>query len=352
MRDAVRASVLLAALAGCGAAPHREVRWPASFRVPIEHALARGATERGLDDVLLPDGTRVSAESVAPRESDDEDEWGPIADVRSAVFEGLWYAEIVIGEVDPDAPLPLVVALHGRGDRPRLPDGPFLRTPTPMRIVVPRGPLALGTGFAWARQSVTRGRPDELADELVPVVDRLARLVEHVRSTRPTRGTPVATGFSQGGILSWMLALAHPESVGGALVIAGWVPPRAFPEAIPGVPRRCAPVRALHGTADPIVPIAGTRVAAEAARALGCDVELVEVEGVAHTVTPEMNARLEAWLEAALDERAPGLPGGPGVAGPDPEPYAPHEPPLPLDLSEAADAPAPLHEDSPPRASE
>ena len=83
---------------------------------------------------------------------------------RSAVFEGLWYAEVELGEVEPGTELPLVIMFHGRGDRPHIPGGPFGRVPTPMRVIVPRGPLTLGTGYAWARHSVQQtAHHDELA---------------------------------------------------------------------------------------------------------------------------------------------------------------------------------------------
>lgn len=325
--------VLLAACGGARPPIHHEIRWPAIAEVPLEHVLLVTAAEAGLPAAMMPDGTHAPVVGATELPYD-----AAGIHARSGVFGDLWYAEVVLGDVDPDAPLPLVVALHGRGDRPRMPAGPFVRTSTPMRVLIPRGPLALGDGYAWGRYSVTAHRDDELAADLAITADRLARLVEHVRAERPTLGSPIVTGFSQGAILGWIAALRHPDSFGLALLVAGWVPPLLVPDG-PAIP--VTHVRAMHGVDDPIVPVGPTREVAARLAQLGHDVELVEVEGGGHVVDEAMNARFEGWLEAALAERAPGLGGGLGVAGLDAAPSEPFAPALLDDLPEVA-VPAPL----------
>jgi hypothetical protein len=120
--------------------------------------------------------------------------------------------------------------------------------------------------------------------------------------------------------------LHRPDVVGRAFPIAGWVPPELMP-ASPVAPDLRVPIRSVHGTIDPVIPIAPTREVVAVLRALAWEVELVEFEGVGHVVSPEMNAAFEAWLEQALREQAPALTGkGLGVAGPEEEPYEPWEP--------------------------
>lgn len=322
---------LLIAASGCScASAPREVRWPAS----LEHTsllaeLVATAREGNRGAALGPDGRRIEAEDLPPD--------APGIRARSFVFDGLWVAEIELGEAPEGAELPLVVMFHGRGDRPRVPGGPFARAPTPMRVIVPRGPLRLGSGYAWARHSVTqRDRHGALAADLNAVTERVMRLIDHVRSTRPTAGSPIVTGFSQGGIVAWTLAVRHPDRIGLAIPLAGWVLPGSRPAAL-----RAPPTRAMHGTADPIVRIEPTRAWVGVLRDAGNDVAWIELEGVDHVVSPEMNARFEGWLEEALRERAPGLQGGLGEPGPDPEPIEPYEEPLDVDLEEEA-VPAPI----------
>ena len=323
----VAATLLLAA--GCGA-PATEVRWPASPEgVSMAGELSATARTQGGATPLAPTGLPLDGEDLPPD--------APGIHARSFVFDGMWVAEVVLGDAPPDAELPLVVMFHGRGDRPRIPGGPFGRVPTPIRVLIPRGPLALGSGYAWARFSVTQNRHDELAADLVAIARRMARLIRHVERTRPTAGTPIVTGFSQGAMVSWTLSVRHPDVAGLVIPMAGWVPPAARPSPLPAQP----PVRAMHGTADPIVRIDPTREWVQQQRDAGVDLTWLELEGVAHVVTPEMNAQFEAWLEEACHQRAPGLSGGLGEPGADPEPLEPYEPPIEVLEEEAVPAPLP-----------
>ncbi|MEM6927899.1 MAG: alpha/beta hydrolase-fold protein [Myxococcota bacterium] len=257
------AVLALAMFDGTCARPHAMEVWP----TPLEGV------------ALHDEGARVQAPGVH---------------VRTYTFEGLWVAEAVLGDVSPDASLPLALHLHGRADRPRIPGGPFERL-SPVRVLVPRGPHRVGDGYAWARSSVTENRHDELAADLVDVTERLSRLIAFVERRRGTVGVPVATGFSQGGMVAWTMAVRHPDRVGLALPIAGWVPPRARPTGV-----RPVPVKAMHGTADRIVPIALTRDFVSEQRGAGHDVAWREFDGVGHEVTPAMDRQFGAWLREAL----------------------------------------------------
>lgn len=285
------------------------VRWPITSPVALARELSR-------DDLRLqvPEAP-LEAMEVAPG-----------VRVREGTAEGVVYFEIILGDADFDDPLPLVVLLHGRGDRPRIPGGPFAGVDTPMRLVMPRGPLRLGAGYAWVPVSVTHRRPDALASALRERTEHLAALIQTLSATLPTLGRPVVAGFSQGGLLAFSLALHRPDVVGRAFPIAGWVPPALMP-ASSVAPELRVPIRSAHGTEDPIIPIGPTREVVAMLRALEWEVELVEFDGVGHAVSPEMNALFEAWLEEALREQAPELTGkGLGLAGPDEAVYEPFEP--------------------------
>jgi predicted esterase len=195
-----------------------------------------------------------------------------------------------------------------------------------MRLVVPRGPLQLGAGFAWMHVSVTQGRPDLLASSLRTRTHHLAALIHTLSETLPTLGRPVVAGCSQGALLTFSLALHRPDVVGRAFPLAAWVPPGLMPSA-PVAAELRVPMRSVHGTDDPVIPIGPTREVVAMLRALEWEVELVEFEGVGHVLSPEMNATFEAWVEQALGEQAPALTGrGLGLAGPEDETYAPWEP--------------------------
>jgi len=240
----------------------------------------------------------------------------PGVHIEAGALEGLAYAEVVLGVVDEGVPLPLVVALHGLGDAPRFPEGLVLRTGVPMRLVLPRGPLPVGAGAAWSRHRVRDGDDAALAADLEAAADRVVRLVTALAASRPTAGTPIVMGFSQGAMVAWLASLRHPDAVGVALVGAGWLPSALLDGLACG-----APLRAVHGLADDVVPIEPARRALAHLAARGCTTEWVELSGVGHRVDPPLAAVLERWLEEALVERAPTLAGGLGRPGPEHAPY-------------------------------
>ncbi len=254
------------------------------------------------------------------------EEPGPGVRVREGTAHDIHFLEVVFGDADFDDALPLVVLLHGRGDRPRLPGGPFASIPISMRLIIPQAPVPLGEGFTWISVSITHNRHDLLAAQLRRRADHLAALINTLKQTRPTLGRPIVAGFSQGGMLSFTLALHRPDAVGFALPNAGWVPPDLMPTE-PVDPELRVPIRAVHGSADPIVPMKPTEQVMQRLGELGWDVEFVTYAGVEHVMSPAMNEQFESWLEDALEREAPILVNrGLGERGPEIAPYEPYEP--------------------------
>lgn len=209
--------------------------------------------------------------------------------------EGLDYMEVVVGDVDIDARLPLVLGLHGLGDRPHVPDDAALDEPLAYRFIMPRAPDPYGAwGYTWLPVRVGDHQTEVLSKALADKADLLARFLETVRRQRPTVGRPIVAGGSQGGMLTFTLAVRHAELVAGAIPVMGWLPPPLVPDTIED-PGAYPPIWAVHGTADHVVPIEPTRVAVEALRKLGLDVKLVEFEGAGHRMTPAMDAQVKSW---------------------------------------------------------
>lgn len=215
--------------------------------------------------------------------------------VREHTAEGIHYHEQT-WDAPEGAELPLIVAFHGRGGAPHVPLGRYYGVTAPVRLVVPRGPLELGGGYAWFEANATAS-PERLARDLAAGAARVAAFYQRILERHPTRHARIASGFSQGGAVVFALAILYPHLLTDAFPTAG-----LFPEALVpgGPPARCTPIRAMHGTADPTVPLAPTAQLIERLRALGYDVELRTFEGVGHEMSPQMDAQLHAWLEAAL----------------------------------------------------
>ncbi|MFO0694565.1 MAG: hypothetical protein U0230_13475 [Polyangiales bacterium] len=212
---------------------------------------------------------------------------------------GLRVYEVVIGRVDFDSELPLVVQIHGRGDRARVPQGYFGGVTTPIRLILPEAPDPFRDGYTWSPVSVTQGRHRELSDALRENANRIAYVMRYFRGIRAVRGEPIVTGFSQGGMLAFTLAVLHPDDVGVSFPVAGWLPPQLMPRHVED-PESFPAIHAIHGTVDPVVKLGPTRRTVRRLHALGIDCDLREVEGVRHAVTPEVRATLSALLREAI----------------------------------------------------
>lgn len=186
----------------------------------------------------------------------------------------------------------VIVALHGLGDRPEQ----FVRVARPWAedatVLVPAAPDAWGAGGSWFN---VRARSDgsALAEGVGAAADRLAALL--AGRTKKSDHV-VVTGFSQGGMLSFALAVRHPELVDLAVPIGGLLPRDLYPADLPA---DHPAVRALHGADDDRVPTAEAQATVAHLQSLGWDATLKTYDGVGHSISQPMRADLMATVTAA-----------------------------------------------------
>ncbi len=277
-----------------------EVSWPPT--APVDLDIELRATTRGRDE----DKQVMTSAQLSEISSGLSSEDAPGVQVEEQYLAGLYYLEIVLGDVAMDAELPLLVVIHGRGDRPRVPGGPFFGVSAPMRIIAPRAPDKAGRGFTWFPVRTAQSKDSELGVWIKERAAQLAYLIETVLATRPTRGEPIINGFSQGGILTFALALLHPEVVGHAFPLAGWLPPHLVPPALDPT-KPYPPIQAMHGKADLIVPYRWTNALVLKLETLGLDVQWRGFPRVKHSMSKPMNALFSDWLRVAVEHQAPTL---------------------------------------------
>ncbi len=126
---------------------------------------------------------------------------------------------------------PLVILLHGVGGNeqnlfsfaPELPDN-FV-------VVSARGPLTFGANsFAWFQVDFSTGKPQINAEQAENSRLMLIDFINDLKSEVHFNSDEVyLMGFSQGGIMSYSVALTSPEKVKGIAVMSG----RLLPEIKP-----------------------------------------------------------------------------------------------------------------------
>jgi phospholipase/carboxylesterase len=212
----------------------------------------------------------------------------------------LVYVERILGGADASDPLPMIVAIHGLGDTPDNFAHVLDTFPGKARLILPQGVDPLdpldGGGFSWFPIRARDPDVEALSAGIRASADKIAAAIEVLAKRRPTQGRPIVTGFSQGGMLTFALAITHPEVVGLALPIGGWLPPPLAPTAGPGGDQPA--IVAFHGTDDRAVAFEPTAASIEQLRGLGYDVTLRVYEGVGHAITPEIR---RDWSDLLVD---------------------------------------------------
>lgn len=223
---------------------------------------------------------------------------------RKALVAGdIEYVELILGGAAPEDPLPMIVAIHGLGDNPEHFANLLQGYPERARLILPRGvdPTEDG-GWSWFPNRARDPDVESLAAGIKRSADRLAVALARLQTQRPTLGKPIVTGFSQGGMLVFTLAVHHPEVVGHAVAVGGWLPPPLWPQTKDD--KDYPSLLALHGTADNAVLYPPTLAAVEHLKQLGFDATLKSYPGVRHAITAEIHRDLsDALVDANLAAR-------------------------------------------------
>jgi phospholipase/carboxylesterase len=210
-------------------------------------------------------------------------------DGAERTVSGLRVVEIFPHGADTSAPL--VVALHGRGGRPEKLAWLWDDFPQPIQVALVQGPERFGWGWEWF--DWPRGTSDDaLAAAVGAAEDKLWPTIVALAHGRKV----IVTGFSQGAMVAYALAARHPDEIAYAFPISGGAPHHLFPRN----PARTAPVYALHGTDDDVIPVYFARATVAAFRDSGGKAELREFAATGHTITPAMHADLVTHIVSAL----------------------------------------------------
>ena len=199
-----------------------------------------------------------------------------------------------------EGPFPTILTLHGRGANamdllglaPLLCGGKFL-------MICPQGPLEtpIGpgmTGYAWYPMSMG-GPPD--VDAILSSRRELEAFIERCLASYPIDRKKLALlGFSQGGVMSYSLALTHPERFAALAVLSSWLPKELEARLNVSDAVQALPTLIQHGTQDSMIEVDRARDSVERLRQLKLPLTFREYE-MAHEITPGSLRDLSAWLE-------------------------------------------------------
>jgi phospholipase/carboxylesterase len=177
-----------------------------------------------------------------------------------------------------DGPHPTVIALHGWG--------------ASAHDLIGLAPILHGFGW-WPITETREMDPREFARAR----QSLRSFIDQALARYPIdRRKLVLMGFSQGGLMAYDLVLSEPERFAGLVALSSWLP-EAVDRAIP--PNEAAknlPALVIHGTQDPMVPVAGAQDSRQRLLARGLNVHYREYP-MQHEINPDALRELVIWLE-------------------------------------------------------
>ena len=200
-----------------------------------------------------------------------------------------------------DGPFPTVIALHGFGASAHDLIGlaPILHGGRAI-VLCPQGPAAveigpkMPPGYAWFPMS--GGRPPDrtavgMSQGLIEIfIDDACRRYP----VDPKK--LVLAGFSQGGLMAYLIALNDPDRYAGLLAMSSWLPDELASEIEPRPAHERLPTLVLHGSEDPMIPIDRAYASRDALLRLKVPVGIREYP-MGHEIKPEALRDLVGWLE-------------------------------------------------------
>ncbi len=199
-----------------------------------------------------------------------------------------------------DGPFPTVIALHGWGASAHDLIGlsPILHGGGAL-VLCPQGPVAFQIaegvlGFGW--WPITESR------ELDPAAFDRARtavrkFLDDALARYPIDRRKIALlGFSQGGVMAYDLVLSEPERFAGLVALSSWLP-EPLDQGIPANEAlQNFPALVMHGSQDPMIPVARAQDSRQRLMARGLNVHYREFP-MQHEINPDALREMVLWLE-------------------------------------------------------
>ncbi len=201
-----------------------------------------------------------------------------------------------------DAKLPLVIFLHGAGERGdnnvrQLQHGgslfldPGNREKYPAFVVFPQCP----TGKRWVEVDWGDPKPHQQPKAPSEPMSLLMELIPSLVKSLPVDHSRIyIMGLSMGGFGTWDLTARHPDWFAAAVPICGGADNSTAPLLAK------LPVWTFHGDQDSAIHVGRTRSMVEALRSAGGNPKYTELPGMSHNVwdTAFADPKLLPWLFA------------------------------------------------------
>ncbi|MBJ2172853.1 phospholipase [Aureibaculum sp. A20] len=197
---------------------------------------------------------------------------------------------------------PLLILLHGYGSNEQDLFSFADELPDDLLIISARAPLSMGQGgYAWytIHFDNTDGKFSD-TDEALKSKEIISSFIDEVIAHFDVNAKKVfLLGFSQGTILSYAVALSHPEKVQYVVGLSGYINNELLPENLDSENFKNLEIYSSHGTVDQVIPVDWARKTKPFLDNLGIKNSYEEYQ-VGHGVAPQNFYSLKQWIEARI----------------------------------------------------
>jgi phospholipase/carboxylesterase len=168
----------------------------------------------------------------------------------------------------------------------------FIFPHAPVRAVTVNGGYEMRAWYDIAGAAIERD-PD--TEGMRQSIDELNQLVENEIRQGISSHKIIIAGFSQGGAIALLAGLQTKQSLAGVLALSTYLPymDQETQELIK------MPYLMMHGTSDPIVPVALAKASCERLKEKNLEVEWCEYD-MPHSLCQEQITKMSDWIQARL----------------------------------------------------
>ena len=185
--------------------------------------------------------------------------------------------------------LPMLVALHGNGDKAKnFYNSALDQLNVPARIILLKGPLSYGGGSAWPWK----------VDDFNTYGKAVNEAVELLAHKYPTQGKPILMGFSGGGMMAYYQAVKYGNTYSYIFPVSGRLTHKLLGD---GSFRPGAEVFAFHGKNDNVISFSKGKAAVNILQDNGIKVNFTEFDGGHHGIFTDMKSTITQAIEQKIE---------------------------------------------------
>ena len=193
---------------------------------------------------------------------------------------------------------PLILLLHGYGSNEEDLFSFASELPGEYYVISARAPYVLQYGsYAWYAINFDANENKFSDNEQAKSSrDLIAHFIDELITNYPVDPNNITLlGFSQGAVLSYAIALSHPEKIKNIVALSGYVSEPALEENYLKNDLSKLSVFASHGTVDQVIPVEWARKTKPFLDKLGIK-SIYKEYPIGHGISPQVFQDFKNWL--------------------------------------------------------